>query len=89
MEKLYDEKANIGRTPIKIGSRVKVLLIFSPDDTEELSVIVKAKNEDDPDMQVVTVNSPLGACILGKYVEDMTSYAVHSNKVNVKILSVT
>ena len=90
MEKLNGEKLNIEqRTPIKMGSIVKVLLTYSPDDTEEISVLVGKRNNGDSEDQIVDVDTPLGECIFGKYAGDITSFMVRSTKVMVKILAVT
>ena len=90
MEKLNAEKLNIEeRTPIQMGSIVKVLLTYSPDDTEEIIVSIGKRNSSDSEDQIVDVDTPLGECIFGKYAGDITSFLVRSTKVMVKILSVT
>ena len=82
MEKLSDGKLN---SSVKIGSKVKVLLVFSEDDTEEMTVVLK--NESSLKDNIISVESPLGQSILGKSVGDKTNYKVNGKAIDVEILA--
>ena len=87
MEKLTHEKMNT-EGKIKIGSKVKVLLVFSESDTDEISVMLKSRSSLDSNDDVISIESPLGNCLLEKAVGDETEYKVGNNIVHVKVLSV-
>ena len=89
MEKLNDEKMNIvERKAIEIGSKVTVLLMFSESDAEELYVTISKDATSSLMDGIVSVFSPLGKCIMGKSVGDVSSYPLKDKSVKVKIISI-
>ena len=73
---------------VTVGTKVKVLLQYAKDDQEEcIFTIIGEFGNMDPN--TVSMNSPVAKCILGQSVGFEGTYTVNSNKIGVKILSLT
>jgi len=74
---------------VNIGSTVDVKLTFSEDDIEELKVTISGDYNREKDSSVISVNSPLASCIMGKSVGFSGYYKVNSSKIKVTILNIS
>ena len=66
------------------GSHVTVSLKFSQEDEEELSFFLTG-NFGEASSEYVSINSPIGECIVGKRVGYEGKYTVNGNEIFVKI----
>lgn len=73
---------------VGVGSYVTVSLKFSQEEEEELSFFLTG-NFGDASSEYVSINSPIGECIVGKRVGHEGKYTVNGNEIFVKIKSVS
>lgn len=73
---------------VNIGSTVNVELTFSEDDTETLTVTISGDYNNKSNSSVISVNSPLACCIMGKSVGFSGYYEVNSLKIKATILNI-
>ncbi len=73
---------------VDIGDILLLNMVFSDDDIEELKVKLVASNNDDfnEDMEIITLNSPLGQAIYKKKIGEECTYSVNENKFLVRIV---
>lgn len=77
---------NLKSNKVDIGDVVRLLTIFAPDDVEEMIVKLVGANPDfNSEIRELSINSPLGAAIYGKEVDEELSYSVNGNVFQVKI----
>lgn len=74
---------------VNIGSIVDVKLTFAEDDAENLKVTISGDYNSKKDSSVISVNSPLASCIMGKPVGFSGCYEVNSSKIKATILNIT
>lgn len=77
---------------VAINSKVKVLIKYDEDDTEELDVILVGSQvnlNSASEFDEISINSPMGEAIYQKKVGFEGYYTVNGNKIYFKILSVT
>lgn len=74
---------------VNIGSIVDVKLTFAEDDTENLKVTISGDYNSKKDSSIISVNSPLASCIMGKSVGFSGYYEVNSSKIEATILNIT
>ena len=69
---------------IDIGDIILANMIFSPDDTEEITFkLVATSGSFGGKMQEVSINSPLGAAVYKKQIGDTCSYSVNNRNFSV------
>ena len=73
---------------VGVGSHVTVSLKFSYEEEEELSFFLTG-NFGDASSEYVSINSPIGECIVGKRAGYEGKYIVNGNEIFVKIKSVS
>ena len=86
-EVIQDEKVKSSDV-VGVGSHVTVSLKFSQEDEEELSFFLTG-NFGEASSEYVSINSPIGECIVGKRVGYEGKYTVNGNEIFVKIKSVS
>ena len=86
-EVIQDEKVKSSDV-VGGGSHVTVSLKFSQEDEEELSFFLTG-NFGEASSEYVSINSPIGECIVGKRVGYEGKYTVNGNEIFVKIKSVS
>lgn len=74
---------------VNIGSTVEVQLTFSEDDIETLTVSISGDYSNKKDSSIISVNSPLACCIIGKSIGYSGYYEVNSLKIKATILNIT
>lgn len=72
---------------VNIGSKVTINMIFSDDDDEEYTFTLGSVQNMKED--VISVNSPLGECVLGKSVGFEGKYKVKESEIKIQIKSIT
>ena len=82
-EVIQDEKVKSSDV-VGVGSHVTVSLKFSQEDEEELSFFLTG-NFGEASSEYVSINSPIGECIVGKRVGYEGKYTVNGNEIFVKI----
>lgn len=78
-----DENGNI----IKVGSKIRVYMEYSDGDGEEDTFILTG-GQGKINENKVSVNSPIGECVLGKEVGFEGRYSVNGNIIKIKVLEV-
>ena len=73
---------------VGVGSHVTVSLKFSQEEVEELSFFLTG-SFGDASSEYVSINSPIGECIIGKKVGFEGRYTVNGHEINVKILAIS
>lgn len=74
---------------VNIGSTVDVKLTFAADDTVDLRVTISGDYNSKKDSSVISVNSPLASCIMGKSIGFSGYYEVNSSKIKATVLNIT
>lgn len=74
---------------VGVGSYVTVSLKFSQEEAEEELSFFLTGNFGDASSEYVSINSPIGECIIGKRVGYEGKYTVNGNEIFVKIKSVS
>lgn len=72
---------------VKVGSKIRVYLEYSEDDSEEDTFILTG-GQGTTEGNKVSLNSPIGECILGKEVGFEGYYKVNGNTIKIKILEI-
>lgn len=78
-----DENGNI----IKVGSKIRVYMKYSNDEDEE-NTFVLTGGQGKINENKISVNSPIGECVLGKEVGFEGQYNVNGNIIEIKVLEV-
>lgn len=86
-EIIQDEKVKSSDI-VGVGSHVTVSLKFSHEEEEELSFFLTG-NFGDASSEYVSINSPIGECIVGKRAGYEGKYIVNGNEIFVKIKTVS
>ena len=85
MNKKLKEEPNI----INIGDTLKVKIIYSEDDIEEITIKLTGNfiPSTDSNIQEITLNSPLGQALYLKDINDKhINYTVNNNKIKIEII---
>ena len=72
---------------VKVGSEVRVYMEYSDGDGEEETFILTGGHGKITENKI-SVNSPLGECVLGKAVNFKGQYSVNGNVIKVKVLEI-
>ena len=70
---------------INIGDTVKINMIFSEDDTEDMQIMLVG-TDGKINENKVSINSPLGKAIYKQKIGSLNSYNVNNNKIFIEIL---
>lgn len=79
----FDKNGNI----IKVGSKIRVYMEYSDGDSEEDTFILTG-GQGKINENKVSVNSPIGECVLGKEVGFEGQYSVNGDIIKIKVLKV-
>jgi len=81
----YDSDADEG--VIKVGSEIRVYMEYSDGDSEEDTFILTGEQGKFNENKV-SINSPIGKCVLGKTVGFEGQYSVNGHSIKIKILKI-
>ena len=81
------ELSNKDETVITVGSKIRVCMEYSDEDREEETFILTG-GQGKINENKVSVNSPIGECILGKKAGFVGKYSVNEKIIKIKVLKV-
>ncbi len=84
---IIDDNSDEDESVIKVGSEIRVYMEYSDGDGEEDTFILTG-GQGKINENKVSVNSPIGECVLGKTVGFEGQYSVNGNIIKVKVLKV-
>lgn len=84
---IIDEDLEDEEGLVKVGSEVRVYMEYSDGDGEEDTFILTGGQGKITENKI-SVNSPLGECVLGKAVNFEGQYSVNGNAIKVKVLGI-
>lgn len=84
---LIEADSDEDESGIKVGSEIRVYMEYSDGDSEENTFILTG-GQGKIDENKISVNSPIGKCILGKTVGFEGQYSVNENIIKIKVLKV-
>lgn len=84
---IIDENSDEDESVIKVGSKIRVYMEYSDGDGEEDTFILTG-GQGKINENKVSVNSPIGECVLGKKVGFEGQYSVNRNIIKIKVLKV-
>lgn len=84
---IIDDNSNENGNIIKVGSKIRVYIKYSDEDGEEDTFILTG-GQGKINENKVSVNSPIGECVLGKEVGFEGLYSVNGNIIKIKVLEI-
>ena len=84
---IIDENSDEDESVIKVGYKIRVYMEYSDGDVEEDTFILTG-GQGKINENKVSVNSPIGECVLGKTVGFKGQYSVNGNIIKIKVLKV-
>lgn len=84
---LIEANSDEDESVIKVGSEIRVYMEYSDGDGEEDTFILTG-GQGKINENKVSVNSPIGECVLGKTVGFEGQYSVNGNIIKIKVLKV-
>lgn len=84
---IIDEESEKVEGVIKVGSEIRVYMKYSDGDGEEDTFILTG-GQGKINENKISVNSPLGECVLGKTADFEGQYNVNGNIIKIKVLEV-
>ncbi len=84
---LIEDNSDADESVIKVGSKIRVYMEYSDGNSEEDTFILTG-GQGKISENKVSVNSPIGECILGKTLGFEGQYSVNGNIIKIKVLKV-
>lgn len=84
---IIQEDSTVSSDIVKVGSKVTVSMQFPGEGPEELHFVLTG-NYGDTSFEYVSINSPIGKCIINKKVGYEGKYIANGNTISVKILDI-